>query len=1007
MIEGLKRRGAQDSPALKLLCEIYLEDLSASGLEHELCSVLLEAPAPGARFDEILHELRARDKIAMGNALIRAATDEGFYLDWPPEPAPKPQALEISAPDSPEASAKPPEPKDKAPAEPKNIAPERAPAAPATAPEPPSPAKAPSPRATAQALPKPSATARRSGPRRPGRRRLRTFTLAAIILLICAALTAWLLGLPGVSPASLKELDRSIERSDPADRDASRALFEQGDEPPIAERKAFVRAVTAAEWGERSAAVASAETGWGIGAQAISAALQGELADALSAATRLEREYPGSLAAMWVKGFVEEARGQLAPALKAYLEGASAYPKFVPFLSAQFRIAARQGQGEALQELQDKLRNLSEKNPYASVTIKTPTLEDLERPSLKFELIGAADQDNPDALRAETSLVERPKFARALSELQASLKSIEAGDLPEARSRVERALEHEPALGPALMLAGVLRAADLELEAADVAWARLSEIPGLSSELRWSAQIAAPLSLSGAGRPDLALQYAVQLRGLGQVDPREIPPFFRSADDEDEPAHNLPAPRVPILSVEEKLKDDPLAQQALLARAEVLSQLGLGRAANETLELLDGVEDAKSEQALAQAIVALRQGRRREMRLRVDSLGDSSPQAEAARALLALHTGEYERAVKHAKAAREERDSLRVLRAHTLALAALERGRSARGVLQDARVSPLEVGGLRALAARIAARLGSTRAERPQGSSDDFDAFIALQPTSLELFVDLAHVAFWQQDFAQARALAESALQVAPDYPAAHWIKGLVSEAQAQAPAEQTADRPAIQSFAKAWRDEPREPHLLMELGEIYLNLEEAPRAQQAFYRALLRDRQNLAAIDGLGQAYLVDQRRRGVRDLSRILAGYSPGGAHTAQRVKILKWLAILEGSREGKEQGLAHLQRAIKEVGESAELLVELAHFEQAAGEAERARKLYARALKKDSTLAEARLGIAKSALKTGDTAAAKSQLRRYLQLSPPAAQAQWARQTLEELSEEGEDKTDPTAP
>lgn len=991
LIEGLKRHPAEQS-ALELLCEIYVEDIDSTGLEYDLITTLLSsARAPGAYFARILDALRARDKEGMGRELIRVAADEGWALEWPPPRVEAPVVAEPEAEVEREAEVEPDVASEtESETEPKR-GPERAQAsapegvvedavedgsrAVASIKQAPS---AGSKMSTSAALS--TATVRRKktpkrAPLRPSRRAL--LVVGLIVCVGVGALWWWSSALPVRGSGAI---DAAIEASDPALKSTQAAIFGEAssarEATALAERRAFVAAVHAADWGAQSTAVSTRETVWGLASAATARALHGDFEQALSESARLERQYPGALATYWARGFVAEARGRFADALRHYLAGQQRYPQFAPFLSAQFRIALRQARVDQALQLQQDLAALSPENPYLHLEVALPSLADLEAPA----------EVDPQAAPAGILPVERPRFVQAIQHLHEALSALQKRDEPGARAAAEASLKAEPALASALMLAGVLRAGQLDVAGADAAWAQLAQTPGMSMDYRWALQIAAPRTLAAAGRPDLAYKYIVPVKALGKVDPREA----RQVEQALGAGVNLPESAVPLVAVESQLQEQPLAAQAIVARAEVLNLLGLTRAAAESLELLDALPQARVMRTQMRVRVAIRDGDIRRARALAASLKDT-PQGDGARAQIAFYSGDYQEAIARASRALEHEQTPEVLRAQLLSQLALGHGRLARSLLEAATPSPLERGAYRALKMRVErGALARTADAQPTDQPTEqaiFSRLLEVNPTSVERLVDLANHAFWQKDFAQARTLAELALRLADTDPGAHWVMGLVEHISGQ---ESAADA----HFRAAWRQDPADPLLLIEMGRMYLGMGKGGQAQRAFYRALLRDRSSIGAIDGLGQAYQLHARARGVRDLSRILEGYQGAPQYVAQALETLRWLAILSGSRDGKEAGLQYLQRAVSLIGETADLTLELAHYHAARGDTEAARKYFARTLEKDSTRADARIGLARMAIEAGDAASAAAHLRRYLQFAPGAPDAAWARETLKGL-------------
>ncbi|QDG54348.1 tetratricopeptide repeat protein [Persicimonas caeni] len=989
LIEGLKRQ-PDERAALDFLIDLYVDELTSAGLEYDLTGVLVLQSDSEQLFRDILRRLDPAGKASMGRELVRAANEHGYDLTWPPapEPAPAPTAEPMPEP-RPPAQTEPyssPEPElEPAITEPTpEPEPERAPVELQPEPEPvdraletnmePEPAPERQTPETKEHNPPPAAASKRKG------------RLLLVVLVLVAGLGGYVWWSSGPDTSSVAALDASIESVDPAQQTQIDELFAATSKrdlasPAFAERRAFLEAVRAAEWGEASASAPGGETVWGIAAKAASFALQRDFERALAESARLERQFPHQFASFWARAFVAEARGRFATAVRLYGRGHEAAPEFAPMLTGQLRVLVRQGRQDEARTVRQKLANLNRANPYASMPVVDIALEDMapgepdEATDQPGEKTGQPNENNGQKEQLENAS-PKPRFIHSVESLERALDLIRQDKPRDALGHVDKALEREPMLGGALLVAGMLRVAAVDIDGGVASFTSLAQLPGLDMNARWLLQVVAPRALTAAGRADLAYQFVPPVKDAGRVTPRD-------SSDKGKP---LPEPVVPLLSVEEQVQTEPLAREALLARAEVLSVLGFGVAATETLELLGGIDDVADRVGFERTIVEIRRGNRSAARGAARALPESAP-GHSARAALAYHTGRYANAIEHARAALEAHKGagdVTTLRYLALSLTASGRGRAALVALDEAQVAAYARAELDALRMRVLGRRGP----KAESSTTSYETFAATSPTSLERLLDLADVAFWHKRFEQSREWTDQALALAPEHPEANWMRGLHAQVAGD-------DKTARAHFRDAWRSGADDARMLIELGRIYLSLGEPKRAQRSFYKALLKDRTSVEALRGLGEAYLELDARVGRRDMARILRSYAGSSAFTAQATETLKWLAILNGSRKGNEKGLAYLTKAAELMGESATLLIERAHYHKARGEFALARKMYAKALEKNGTLAPARLGLARMALEGGDEALARTQLQRYLALAPDGDDAQWARDTLANLT------------
>jgi len=373
---------------------------------------------------------------------------------------------------------------------------------------------------------------------------------------------------------------------------------------------------------------------------------------------------------------------------------------------------------------------------------------------------------------------------------------------------------------------------------------------------------------------------------------------------------------------------------------------------------------------------------------------EADPEQALGRALEHLLRGEDEEAMRVCAEARDELDVHPMwLRLYAVALLRVGRTGELRALLEEMALTPTYDVVRKRLELRIYAKLGHGNPE----FVTTHEHLVAFDTTSVGMLVDLATANFWQGRMTEAMTSAQSALERAPRSPEANWIMGLVHR--------YNGDRGKAKRHLEAAFVTTDDARLLVELGQVYLDLAQYDRAQRSFYRAVLIDRKNLAAVRGLGRSYALGNPTKGKRELNRIINGYAERSK--AHRGEILKWLAVMYGSREGSEGAKPYLERAKKELGERSDLLEEFGRYHEAAGRDEQARTAYLEALRRDTTLTRVHVGLARLALAAKKPERATEHLEEYVEFEPYGEHVAWARERLEELDAKKRERDDAQSP
>lgn len=960
LVEGLRRNPERDD-ALDLLLYVYTRQIDHPGVESDVLRALEGNPARGELLGLLEKELREREKISMARALVQLAREQGVAVIAPreeasPDEAPAPadeESAEEDVADAPEEQPDAPGASDEVSRSEAAVSDEQGGGGAAE-----DGAGRPDPVDVQRArvmrrevgLPTTDEIERRH-PRRPRKRRAALVGGLLVVVLVggmsawagwdharrarlVAAIDAELVSLDHLDEGALDEVLAMARRSD-----------RQGRE--VVEREVFARALRAVESAEevderealRERLGDDVSTEWGMAARSLLASASAQWEEATEYAVLAERTHPGRLATLYARGRLCEARGQWSCAQGAYQRVLGQHERFEAARTAMMRLAAHRYD----RELWDHHRAaLSGEHCYTRLSWVSP-----------FE--GADEASSSDA-GEPTGEAPTPDegFCRAYGALAQAVEGHQEGGAWEA-SRVEAAVGRAPVLAVAQVVAGLASVDDYDPEAARDFFSGALSDPGLRPGFYRRVQIVGPEALVAVGRPDLALSLTVAVPDdaalLARVDESE-------AQARAEAIERRESARPEHLSAPPKARGE-LEARALLARARVLRELGAAEHAVHSLELLLGLEGWADRARLELVRVHVVGGRQRVARLIAGQIQDADLQGRA-RAALALATGDFEQVVEH----RSEADHWDDRRSRSLGYLALKRGRDAAASLNgELALEPTRL--------RVYARLG----ELPESFEATMERWNQVDPRGVSHLVDLGAAAFWRRNLSLASDYFERAHAIAPGHPEVNWHLGLIARL------EDSSAR-ARGYFRKSWRGDENDASLLIELGRVHLDFERYEMAREAFLLAVLRDRRSVAAVAGLGRAYELGDPARGRRDLPQLLRDYANSPRYAPAVAEMNKWLAILHGARQGDEAAAPFLARARQEVGDRADVLVELGLFHLARGEGSLAREHFALALQKNPTLPAPHWGLARLALDDGERERAATHLDRLeaLGASPP---------------------------
>ncbi|MGM0555024.1 MAG: tetratricopeptide repeat protein [Myxococcota bacterium] len=1007
LAEGLKRH-PERVDALDFLTNLFANELESPGLEQDLMDAMAAQQDLRERLEFILERYAERDKQSMGRELVRAANERFGGFQWPP-PTP---ASELSgegrrtddddteaevrdresestaaAPPMGEADAIEPEPEPEAtpqasPSDKREIgdpaqlfeeslraAQERLSAdeareprtaqAPSDAPPKTDVAEAPT-----QEHPRAESTNRTGDSSESGGPDLARLLLVALaaVALVGAVYGGWTYLNSGENPPDVDVEKRDIAALDTADRgevpEVLGAKSGAAVDTEAARQAEFIEAIYAVDWGETLSGELSGDGRFAVGYGAVYHAQRGDFEQAIASVTRLEQRFPGELTTIWARGMLEEFRGHHETAAQTYQLGSDKFSSFVPFHTGLVRIRARQGRTAAEAKIFDTLRESSPEHPYLviehAVWPSAELLFDGERADKSSRHVGVESEE------------PSPRIVRAVAKLQTGLLGEPTA---ERLDMVAEAVELEPEFAPAQLYLGVLRAEALEVDEAEASLEAAAQVEGAPNTFRWLLIVTGQQVLAAAGRPDRALRFAV--------------PFELKGVDADAPSAELvPESIMGPIPAGVRL-ESPLAIRAMGLRSLLLAELGLVGTAEACLESARTLASSTDFLDFVEVQLHIVEGNRNEA-IRARRQMSDGPYRELALAAVSYHDGDYEVAIDAGELALGASSARNLAARYTaLSLAAGGKVRQALAQLENWSSGPALQADFRALKMRVLSRVDPDAADVENG----YEGFLEAEPTGVHRRIDLAGTDFWRKRFSGAVRHLEDARELAPSHPEVNWVLSLVARSS-----ESAGDVKGY--LSESWRPQSGDASLLLELGQIQLDLGRYPQARQLFYRALLADRTSIEAIRGMGRAYLGYDPARGRRDMADFVDHYGTDSRALAPKAEVLRWLAVLHGVRKGDDKGYSYLEDAVALVGETPPLLVERARFNEASGNTAAARRAFARALERNSSFASAHLGLARTALDSGDESVARTHLARFLALGGNGESAEWARERLDAL-------------
>ena len=539
LAQGLKRLKAPEGESFELLIDLYANRCHALGLEREIALVIarhFDAPLVSG---QILACLEARELPAMARAFEREMRSRGVspesisldsLFDADADADASPETGEREPPQHDQLTESSAALRDLLKAEPLEL-------------EPPPHHSEPEPLLSEQVAPaerdrsqsaaaqlKPAQELERRRVDQPSPSRARRAVRLVASVALCGALSFGALFALAPRGARLQGIERQLEAFDPLRPEAFPLLNGSGELSELEqERVVFARMVLALERAEvlpappplpRGSEDAGEEQGAGVwrrGAAALHALQRRDLEHALGHVEAMERLDPEALATSWSRALLEEQRSRFEDADRAYSSALERFPGFLHGRMGRVRLALYQHDAEALREARDALAALHPEHPYLLVE-----LEPLEQ-----------NPPAPEALASHGLKPEakRDRFLSAYLAYHEALRLASRGDQDAALARTREALARCDALAPALLKQGVLLAASSRPDEAIEAFERYAAIEQLGVDARLALMVRAPRALTQAGRPDLALRFAIDPEGDVEFRERALEEFLSGSSD--------------------------------------------------------------------------------------------------------------------------------------------------------------------------------------------------------------------------------------------------------------------------------------------------------------------------------------------------------------------------------------------------------------------------------------------------------------------------------------------
>lgn len=1014
---GLKRLDDVDCEAFDLLIDLYANCCQAPGLEREVADVLVRHFDVGLVSGQIIACLEARELFSMSRAFHREISSRGvlietvslesltqeeerFDLDEPSEPIPviedvldvePSEPLHLPTPeDAPRELPIEDAPVDQDSEEVDDLPPDEPVAFP-TSVEEESEAEFEAPREIewtdeqdrevhSPALdPLPIKSSGQIAPQSSPESPRRSWRVPAILLVLALlGLGAFMIFSPprGARVQALEQQLEAFDTLNPAAFDLLLGEQEQELDEDARARMNFARMLLALERGDVLPSHNDTTDGvWSRGASVFQALQRRDVEAALAHVEAMERRWPDALATLWTRARLEEERGHFEDAQRAYALAMHRTPRFLPGLMGSVRVAFYQGDHDELEKAQGELRDLNPLHPYLSI-YSDPLQRAIVHPS---EPGAASAELQARSLLSETS---PDRFARAYNAYLNAYQLRERGDLSAAHTVAREALSLSPYMSPALLLQGSILAAQLRVDEASKIFARYAALEQLEVQARLALMVYAPRALTRAGRPDLALIFA--------LDPGGESARSRLILAAGEPLVEQQEQWRPISLNLTREQRDQHAVSAGLALAELawaLIELGaaqdalqLTRQLNaDTYPFLDDVKwFAYAVMGATQRLTDLAYQHREE------------PIAPYPELLAALANAEFMHAhevvTAHPELARRQMLWLRAsTRAQLVAtprpdvLSSLDR-------VEFAAV-PGELARQRML---VWTMLEPTHKKVVELRETQLES----QPTSLHALLDMAHVALWLPDMELARRDLDAARLLAAEHPEVTYLESLMLAL--------SSDERGLKELFKRSSLSVDDPVWVLDVGELALRHKLPSLAYEYFSKLKRINAVSPALLDRLGRALGGLDATQAGKVLAGLEARYQ-GSEDTVHRSKVLRWTAVIAGVRKGKREANVSLDRALALEGvPQDELWLEQGRYFMAIEQNKRARDSFTQALRYNSSLADVHAELGELALADDQFDKARDHFIKYLEARPYGVRSTLVRQKLDRLQLDSQSPT-----
>lgn len=818
-------------------------------------------------------------------------------------------------------------------------------------------------------------------------RRLMRVSLGVVLICVLCVLGLSLCSAP--QGTQIKAMEQQLEAFDTVNPNAFELLMvsEDADQgKKVLERQEFIRMLLAMEKGDvlpTSRVLGSEgheELGpWGRGALVWMALQRRDLEAALAHVEAMERKFPEQLATLWTRARLDEMRGRFWDAHKVYSRALALYPRFLAGLMGQVRVSYLSGQVGQLEKDLAQLREVNPGHVYLKIRadLWTSNLMQWREPS--------EAQESAAELKRDYSKIEAgqgDRFARAYDAYVSAVVAYHRGDLTQAYEDIRESLGLEPFMSPALLLQGVVLTSLHRVDEASLAFARYASIEQLDELARLALMVHAPRALTEVGRPDLSLIFALDPGGPESARRQTI-----IAQGED--TLKLEEQWRPVsleLTTEQRQRYPVAMQQAMSELCWALLELG---AAQDVLQLMRYFEDKDqpSVQALTWFAYYMLDASQKLHDIAYQRRDTPTAQFPSALALLL----EYKFVAGFRAVSGNDELSPIVHRSSWLRL--VTRLRQAvlpsEDVLKE--LDQSKYVSMPSMAGRMRARVWAQYNPKDARYLSVYESQSANDVKGFYAFVDMSYVQMWQGDLKRAQTYLASAKKIAAEHPEVLYLELLLSSVSGDVATSRALDKKLELSR--------RNPVFILDLAELALRYQNPALARSTLTGLKQSSWPDAIWMDRMG-SIMRQLPSEGMIDILRGMLAQHQSDSLAPTRAEILKWIAVLSGVRQGKDGSLYWIDEAFKvKPAKQGELWLEKGYYFKSKKQNDKAQDSFLKALRYNSSLAEAHLGLARISQSEGRKEQERTHYIRYLELTPYGKHSVEVRQLLDSLQSTGD--------